>query len=183
MQTWRTLRCNNSLSVDLQQTESLALTSSTGFQRMQHSLYVMIVQMKPVATKLVRCEVTLPVSSVSSEEPLPEVCTVVHCAPKRRNKMPITRQEKNTMCLKICAWHQCNLGNVTFPPTFTFNAFNKLFLLLFFTSSKIASCVGSLQNPTLLPKFIKFYINIRWWKVRWHHRLYMNSLRSKMQEI
>ena len=30
---------------------------------MQHSLYVMMVQIKPVATKLVRCEVTLPVSN------------------------------------------------------------------------------------------------------------------------
>ena len=57
---------------------------------MQDSFYVMMVQIQP---KLVRCEVTLPISRLSSEESLPEVGTAVNCTQNQRNKVLITRQE------------------------------------------------------------------------------------------
>ena len=129
MQTWRTLRCNNSLSADLQQTESLSLTSSTGFQRMQHSLYVMMVQIKPVATKLVRCEVTLPVSNnchLRSHYQRYVQMYIVHCIPSKRNKIPITRQEKEILGVwNVLHGNKCNIGNFTFPPAFTLKALYK----------------------------------------------------------
>ena len=57
---------------------------------LEDSFYVMMVQIQP---KLVRCEVTLPISRLSSEESLPEVCTAVNCTQNQRNKVLITRQE------------------------------------------------------------------------------------------
>ena len=144
MQTWRTLRCIKRLSADLlQQKDSLSLASSPGFQRMlEDSFYVMMVQIQP---KLVRCEVTLPISRLSSEEPLPEVCTAVHCTPTRRKKIPITWQEIEIFNLFLD--NKFIIGKFTFPPAFTLKALNKLFLVLFLKSSK----EGCLWNPTLLP--------------------------------